>query len=205
MIGRATPLGTFALVLVGLGAVSVGGALYIPAKAALAQVLLDRAWARARAGDAHAKPWPWADITPIAEIEVPRLNRRTIVLEGASGAAMAFAPGHMPNTVAIGARGTAVVAAHRDTQFAFLGQLKKGDRIAATTADGRRTLFRVAESRVVRADTSGLDPQDTGPTGSRLALVTCYPFNGILHSPLRYVVLADREESRSAELAAPRR
>jgi len=200
MIGRPNSLRTFALVLVGLAAVSIGGALYIPAKAALAQVLLDRAWARARAGDANTKPWPWADITPIAEIEVPRLNRRTIVLEGASGAAMAFAPGHMPNTVPIGARGTAVVAAHRDTQFAFLGELKEGDLIAAITTDGRRTLFRVAEARIVRADASGLDPEDTGVTGSRLALVTCYPFNGILHSPLRYVVLADRAESRASRL-----
>ena len=28
--------------------------------------------------------------------------------------------------------------------------------------------------------------------GERLALVTCYPFDGMFHSPLRYVVIADR-------------
>ena len=53
--------------------------------------------------------------------------------------------------------------------------------------------FRVVETRIVRADASGLDPADSGPTGARLALVTCYPFNGVLRSPWRYVVLADRE------------
>jgi len=190
---HTTLLRRFALILIGLGAVSVGSALYIPAKAALAQVLLERAWAKARAGETSARPWSWADIEPVAEIEVPRLHQRVIVLEGASGAAMAFGPGHMENTAAIGARGTAVVAAHRDTQFSFLGELKQGDIITAVTADGVQKSFRVVETRVVRADASALDPEDGGPTGSRLALVTCYPFSGVLHSPLRYVVLADHD------------
>jgi sortase A len=105
---------------------------------------------------------------------------------------MAFGPGHMPNTARIGADGTAIIAAHRDTQFRFLGELRTGDAIAATTADGRRSYYRVVAVRVVRAEASGLDSMDKGPTGSRLALVTCYPFSGVLHSPLRYVVLADR-------------
>jgi len=126
-------------------------------------------------------------------LEVPRLQRHSIVLEGANGQAMAFGPGHMINTAPIGAHGTAVVAAHRDTQFRYLRELVEGDRIVVRTADGGRSTFRVVEMRVVRADASGLDPSDGGPTGSRLALVTCYPFNAILRSPWRYVVVADRE------------
>ena len=175
------------------GAALIASAAYIPAKAALAQVLLERAWERARAGEAGAKPWPWADVSPVAVLEVPRLGERSIVLEGASGAAMAFGPGHMINTPPIGSRGTAVVAAHRDTQFRYLREISEGERIVVETADGRRSAFRVVELRIVRADTSGLDPDDGGPTGARLALVTCYPFNGVLRSPWRYVVLADRE------------
>jgi sortase A len=174
------------------GAVCIGAGLYIPAKAALAQFLLERAWAKTQSGESSVKPWSWADISPVAEIEVPRLHRRAIVLEGASGEAMAFGPGHMPDTARIGTDGTAIIAAHRDTQFRFLGELKPGDEIAATTADGRRSSYRVVAMRIVRAEASGLDPADKGPTGSRLALVTCYPFSGVLHSPLRYVVLADR-------------
>jgi sortase A len=164
----------------------------MPAKAALAQILLERAWLRVQHGDANAKPWPWADMTPLAEIEIPKLHQRVIVLEGASGEAMAFGPGHMPNTPAIGARGTSIVAAHRDTQFSALGAIKPGDEIVAVTRDGRRIVFRVAATRVVKANVSGLDPADGGPTGARLALVTCYPFEGVLHSPLRYVVIAER-------------
>jgi sortase A len=71
--------------------------------------------------------------------------------------------------------------------------VKDGDRIVVQTADGQHSAFRVVETRVVRADASGLDPRDGGPTGARLALVTCYPFDGVLRGPLRYVVLADRE------------
>ena len=184
------------LVAIGLltaGAALTASALYIPAKAALAQVLLERAWERARNGEANARPWPWADISPVAVLEVPRLKQRSIVLEGASGEAMAFGPGHMTNTPAIGTRGTAVVAAHRDMQFRYLREIESGDHIVVETANGRSSTFRVVETRVVRADTSGLDPEDSGSTGARLALVTCYPFDAVLRGPWRYVVLADRE------------
>jgi sortase A len=181
-----------AFALLFLGAALCLRAAYIPAKAALAQALLERAFARAEPGKTPPRPWPWADITPIAAIEFPTLHRQDIVLEGASGQAMAFGPGHMPNTPAIGAPGTAIIAAHRDTQFTRLGALRPGDLIWAVTAGGRRMSFRVTRAEVVRADASGLDPGDGGPTGARLALVTCYPFSGVLHSPWRYVVLADR-------------
>ena len=186
---RAAP----AVILLTAGAVFLFAALYIPAKAAVAQVLLERAWARAKAGEPAPKPWPWADIAPVAKLDVPRLNQHTIVLEGTSGAALAFGPGHMQNSPPIGAAGTAIIAAHRDTQFHFLKALVPGDRVVAATSDGRRTVFRVVATRIVQADASGLDPAYPGPAGARLALVTCYPFDGVLHSPWRYVVLADRE------------
>ena len=184
-------------VLPAAGAAFLLAGLYIPAKAALAQILLERAWVRTQAGDANAKPWPWADIVPIAKIEIPRLNQQAIVLEGASGEAMAFGPGHMSNRAAIGRMGTAIVAAHRDTQFKFLKDIVADDRIVAVTSDGRRIAYRVTAMRVVRADASGLDPAESGPDGSRLALVTCYPFTGMFHSPWRYVVIADRDAGDS--------
>jgi sortase A len=181
-----------------LGALLIAGGLYVPAKAAVAQILLQRAWERVLAGDAAAKPWPWADIVPENELEFPRLGHRMIVLASASGQAMAFGPGHMPNTPEIGAAGTAVIAAHRDTQFSFLGELKPGEVIVAVNRHGARMEFRVTASQIVRADASGIDPGDAGRSGSRLALVTCYPFSGVLHSPWRYVVFADRVKDARA-------
>lgn len=186
-----------ALGIAGVGAALIGQALYIPAKAAVAQVLLERAWDRTQAGEKTAKPWPWADITPVAKIDIPELDLRAAVLDNASGEAMAFGPGRMAGTADIGGNGTSIVVAHRDTHFRDLGRLKPGDMIGATNADGTRAEFRVVETRIVRADASGLDPHDGGPTGARLALVTCYPFTGVFNSPLRYVVLADRQPDQA--------
>src|SRR5689334_13594063 len=103
---------SLARVLIVAGCASTGWGAYIPAKAALAQALLERAWMRTQHGETNVRPWPWADIHPVAEIDFPTLHEHDIVLEGASGQAMAFGPGRMPATAAIGANGTAVVAAH---------------------------------------------------------------------------------------------
>ncbi len=173
------------------GAVFLAWSAYIPIKAAVAQVLLEQAWQRTLTGDQTAKPWPWADTWPVARIAVPRLNRSAIVLHGASGQAMAFGPGHMTATPAIGAPGTAVIAAHRDTHFRFVKDLALGDTIEVATADGDVRDFVVSATKIVHAESSGLNPTLAGATGTTLALVTCYPFDAIAHGPLRYVVFAD--------------
>lgn len=180
-----------AVLLLTTGTVFLSWSAYIPAKALVAQVLLEQAWQRALAGTPQAKPWAWADTWPIAKISVPRLGQSAIVLAGASGQAMAFGPGHMTATAAIGAPGTAVVAAHRDTHFRFIKHLQTGDAIHTTDRDGITREFVVRSTAIVRAEQSGLNPQRAGATGASLALVTCYPFDAITRGPLRYVVFAD--------------
>src|SRR5215468_7986426 len=175
---------TFALAGLGL----IGDALYIHAKAALAQVLLDRAFAAAIASGAVVKPWSWADTWPVARIEVPRLAARAIVLAGGSGQALAFGPGHLERTPDAGEPGTAVYAAHRDTHFAFLGGLEAAYEIIVTRRDGATVRFRVTHTQVVQWDSSGIDP---GAPGRHLALVTCWPLDSVMSGPLRYVVYAD--------------
>jgi sortase A len=164
------------------------GAAYIHAKALLAQVLLERAFAAEIASGTMVKPWSWADTWPVARIEVPRLSARAIVLAGSSGQALAFGPGHVDRTPAAGEPGTAVYAAHRDTHFNFLGDVVVGDAIVITGQDGALRRFRVTGTKVVRFDTSGIDP---AASGRHLALATCWPLNSTLPGPLRYVVYAD--------------
>ena len=170
----------------GLAFLAQGGWTY--AKAAVAQVLLDRAWEKTVAGAADTRPWHWADIQPVLSVAVPRLDQRAIVLGGVSGEAMAFGPGWMENTPLPGAPGLSVLAAHRDTHFAFLRHVVIGDRVEVTGADGKTRLFEVTETRVVDAEASGLSPD---ADGHRLALVTCWPFEATTQGPERYVVLAD--------------
>jgi sortase A len=166
----------------------IGDALYIRAKALLAQALLNRAFAAEIAAGTVAKPWPWADTWPAARIEVPRLRARAIVLAGGSGQALAFGPGHLERTPDPGEPGTAVYAAHRDTHFAFLGQIETGDEIVVTRRDRVTVRFRVTGTQVVRWNSSGIDP---AAPGRHLALVTCWPLDSVLPGPLRFVVNAD--------------
>jgi sortase A len=184
-IGIVMPL-AFALVL--SGGVLVAQAAYIHAKALLAQVLLERAFAQTLATGEQVKPWSWADTWPVARVSVPRLNASAIVLAGASGQALAFGPGHVERTPDAGEPGTAVYSAHRDTHFAFLGKVVVGDEIDVVRRDGREVRFRVTATSIVRWDASGIDP---AAAGRHLALVTCWPLNGKFSGPLRYVVHAE--------------
>jgi sortase A len=86
-----------------------------------------------------------------------------------------------------GEKGVAVFAAHRDTHFAFLGEVKPGDEVIVETASGPRT-FRVTHSEVVRWNVSGIHPH-AGET-PRIALVTCWPLDAKVRGPMRYVVWA---------------
>ena len=132
-----------------------GQGLYIHAKALLAQVLLERAFAETVASGRAVKPWSWADTWPVARIEVKRLKVSAIVLAGSSGQALAFGPGHVELTADAGERGIAVYAAHRDTHFRFLKDVAIGDEIAVTRRDGRTIRYRADRTSVVRFDDIG--------------------------------------------------
>jgi len=166
---------------------SLGTALHaawIPAKAELAQWLIARSWETAEAGGTAPPPWPWADTRPAAVLEAPALGIRQYVLEGNSGRNLAFGPTFSDGT----ARGRdLVINGHRDTHFAFLRELRIGDRLGVRR-DGATAWYAVARTEVVDSRTQGLV---VDPGVDRLALVTCYPFDSPhAGGPLRYVVTA---------------
>ena len=180
-----------AAIIAGFALIAQG--FYIKAKAAVAQTLLERAWSRTLAGQTAAKPWPWADTWPVAKVAVKRLKEQAIVLQGSSGEAMAFGPGHVQGTPLPGHRGTSVIAAHRDTHFAFLEHVKTGDIVEVTTRDGQHRRFAVDRLQIVDASQSGIEPQSPH---NGLALVTCWPFGVRQRGPLRYVVHASLIEPK---------
>jgi len=194
-----TRLRAFALLLVAAGSAQLGAGWYLPAKAAVAQVLLRVAWERTREDGAPHRPWPWARHWPVARLSAPALGVDEIVLAGATGASLAFGPGHLDGTAMPGAAGNAVVAGHRDTSFAFLSRLRPGDALVVETPALGRRRFVVRATRVVEAsDRAPLLPT-ARPT---LTLVTCYPFDALWPgTPLRYVVRA--EEDGAPRTAAP--
>jgi sortase A len=177
-----------AALVLAVGAVMVGQGLFIGAKAQIAQILLERAWSRALDGESAPSPWPWADTWPVARLSAPGHDEDAIVLAEAGGEALAFGPALLAASVAPGSPGTSVIAAHRDTHFEFLKDLVPGDLIEVEGTDGDIIRFRVTHTDIVNADRSGIEPIGGPP---RLALVTCWPFGGVMTGPDRYVVWAD--------------
>jgi len=123
-------------VLMGAGVAMTAWGAYIPAKAALAQVLLQRSWDAASVEGGAPPPWPWADTRPVARITALGGAAETIVLSGADGRTLAFGPGHIDGTALPGFPGHSVVAAHRDTHFKFLRQVGVGSEITVETPGG---------------------------------------------------------------------
>jgi sortase A len=180
-----------ALVLLA-GTCLTGRAAYLYAKAELAGVLIRRAWELStRSGEPHA-PWPWADTHPIARLRIPRLNYDEIVLDAATPRTLAFGPALLLSGASLGKRGNVVLAGHRTSWFLPLEKIAQGDTIQIAWFDTRRG--GLYERGYVVDFIQVVAPQDVdllAPTSEdELTLVTCYPFGGSPHSPLRYVVRA---------------
>jgi sortase A len=173
-----------------LGFWQLGQGAYIPAKAWLAQELMQRAWQRAESGVAKPAPWPWADTWPVARLEARGGEVDLIVLEGGSGRTLAFGPGHVSASALPGDPGNSVIAGHRDTHFGFLRHLRPGDSLRVERPDGLRHLFTVTGIDVVDARRASIVLDTEMPL---LTLVTCYPFDARTPGgPMRYVVTAER-------------
>lgn len=136
-----------------------------------------------------------APVTPpapvvIGRLEIPRLGIRAMVREGVDDETLKVAVGHIPGTALPGQAGNIGLAAHRDTFFRALRNVRKGDLMLLTTLDGADT-YRVSTARVVDPAQVGVL---AGTNGSRsLTLVTCYPFDFIGAAPKRFVVAARAE------------
>lgn len=166
----------------------LGHGAYIPAKAWLAQELMQRAWTRTTRGESRATPWPWADTWPVARLTARSGEIDLIVLAGGSGRTLAFGPGHLSASAMPGETGNAVIAGHRDTHFRFLENLQAGELLSVESSKGIRHMYKVVATEVVdsRKGSLLLDTES-----AMLSLVTCYPFHAReAGGPLRYIVTA---------------
>jgi sortase A len=138
-------------------------------------------------------PPPLAEGDVLGEISVPRLQLDAVVVQGDSPADLDRAVGHLSNSALPGEQGNVALAAHRDTFFRPLRNIRVGDEIKFKTR--KRSFDYVVESMeiVTPADVSVLEPS----TGHDLTLLTCYPFHYIGSAPKRFVVFA-REIGRTS-------
>jgi sortase A len=123
----------------------------------------------------------------VGRLEIPRLKLSVMVVDGDDAATLKNAAGHLPDTPLPWEFGNSAVAAHRDSFFRPLADIKVNDRLILTTPHGTFG-YAVSKVRIV-------DPDDVSvltQTGrSSLTLVTCYPFRYVGRAPKRFVVRAD--------------
>jgi len=109
-----------------------------------------------------------------------------MVMEGLSDRTLRLGAGHIPGTP-LG------IAAHRDSFFRPLKDIKKGDMIRFATIDG------TTEYQVTATDIVG--PKDTyvldNNSHDAMTLVTCYPFYYIGAAPKRFIVQAEKNQTQN--------
>jgi len=123
----------------------------------------------------------------IGRIDVRRLGMSVIVVEGTDTPTLARAAGHIAGTSLPGEPGNVGIAAHRDTFFRPLRNIRENDVIAVTTRSGKYRYRVVSMSVVSPEDVSVLNSDGTDV----LTLVTCYPFSFIGSAPDRFVIRAE--------------
>ncbi len=127
----------------------------------------------------------------VTRLEVPRLGISVMVHEGVEARTLRIGAGHVPGTALAGDPGNVVIAAHRDTFFRPLRNIRDGDTILVETLNGSYR-YSVEWTRVV-------DPSDRQALASSadalLTLVTCYPFYYVGPAPERFIVRARRVET----------
>jgi sortase A len=168
--------------------VFIGKGLWIPAKAYLAQMLIQDSWQQHQQTGKPDKPWPWADTYPIAELNFMRGKRQIVVLNGGDPTTLAFSVGAIAPFNQPIVNQPFVVAGHRDSHFSFLEEVVMKDIISLTDKHGRNRLYQVEAIDIVDASKGDLPLL---PNSGELVLITCYPFKGLSeNSDERFVITA---------------
>jgi sortase A len=131
----------------------------------------------------------------LGRVEINRLNLSAIVREGVDNETLAKAVGHVPATALPGQLGNFAIAAHRDTLFRVLKDIRKDDVINFQSPAGTYT-YRVQATKIVKpSDVSVLRSDGGGLIAGHtpdklLTMITCYPFYYVGSAPKRFIVEA---------------
>ncbi|MGH9678557.1 MAG: class D sortase [Candidatus Acidiferrales bacterium] len=139
----------------------------------------------------HAKPTIGS---VLGRIDIPRIGVSVMVLEGDNARIFRRAAGHVEGTSEPGEPGNAAIAAHRDTFFRPLRNIREND-IIRFTGETQSYSYRVESVEVVGPEDMQILADAPQPT---LTLITCYPFYYVGPAPKRFVVRAQQIPSNPA-------
>ncbi len=125
-------------------------------------------------------PKPPAIGQALGVIEIPKIDLKKVIVQGANPEELALGPGHIPSTVMPGQPGTFAVSGHRTTHgrpFYRLNELAKGDTITIVTRYAIYT-YKVSHFQVVAP--TAVEVLDTvlganGKAKAQIVLTTCNP------------------------------
>ena len=137
---------------------------------------------------------------PIGRIEIPRVGVRAMIVNGTAASTLRRAVGHIEGTPLFGGGGNVALAAHRDTFFRGLRNIRRGDTIEIDTLQGVYK-YVVDGTEIVGPNDTRVLAASARPT---LTLVTCYPFNAIGPAPRRFIVQARMVEPHAGGAIKPR-
>ena len=130
----------------------------------------------------------------LAVLRIPRLNLEVPVYDGTSDDVLDLAAGRIEETALPGTPGNVGIAAHRDSYFRALKDIKEGDTLVLETPVATEE-YRVEWIRItVPTDVSVIDPTP----GPAVTLVGCYPFYHVGSAPKRFIVRAVPATSTAA-------
>jgi sortase A len=112
------------------------------------------------------------------------------VRAGSDARTLRLAVGHIGGTAFPGEPGNIGLAAHRDTFFRRLGEIRDDDEVRLVTPDGTFN-YRVEGTQIVEPSDVWVLAPTTQPA---LTLVTCYPFRYVGSAPQRFIVRAHLAE-----------
>ena len=120
-------------------------------------------------------------------LTLPSLGAQFIVWEGATRKNLLYGPARVSQSSVPGGNDNCIIAAHRDTHFRVLKDVKKGQPIVMEYG-GRTYRYQIKAVHIVdAADTTYYRPTRR-PV---LTLVTCYPFSYLGRAPKRFIVQAE--------------
>ena len=146
---------------------------------------------------------PPAEGAVLGRVDIARLNLAAMVRQGVAADVLKVAVGHVPSTALPGQPGNFAIAAHRDTLFRALKDIRLGDLVTFQSSAGTytykvvaTTIVRPSDVRVLQPDGGGLIPETRLVSNSDeprrlLTMITCYPFYYVGAAPKRFIVEAE--------------